>query len=65
MEVDLGEEEVTSLELVEHDWYNSFHKKRIIGRVKLGEINQLMIVSTCFAHFHLRGWGYLPDLFCF
>lgn len=37
MEVDIGEEEVTSLELVEHDWYNSFHKKRIIGRVQLGK----------------------------
>ena len=38
MEVDIGEEEVTSLELVEHDWYNSFHKKRIIGRVQPGKL---------------------------
>jgi hypothetical protein len=37
MEVDLGEEEVTSFELVEHNWYNAFHKKRIIGRVQLGK----------------------------
>ena len=35
MEVELGEEEITNLELVEHDWYNSFHTKRIIGKIQL------------------------------
>jgi hypothetical protein len=38
MEVDLGEEKITNLELVEHDWYNSFPKKRIIGRIQLGKV---------------------------
>ena len=35
MEVELGEEQITNLELVEHDWYNSFHTKRIIGKIQL------------------------------
>jgi hypothetical protein len=38
MEVDLGEEEITNLELVEHDWYNSSHTKRIIDGIQLGKL---------------------------
>jgi hypothetical protein len=33
---DLGVEEVSSLELVEHDWYNSLRTKRVVGRIGLG-----------------------------
>jgi hypothetical protein len=29
---DLGDEEVSSLELVEHDWYNLLQRKRVIAR---------------------------------
>lgn len=32
-EQDIGQEQVTRLELVEHDWYNSHRTKRIIGQV--------------------------------
>lgn len=34
-EYEFGEEEVTILKLVEHDWYNSENSRRLIGVIKL------------------------------
>lgn len=34
-ELDMGEEPVTKLELVEHDWYNSSRSRRMIGEIGL------------------------------
>lgn len=36
-ETEIGEEVVREIELVEHDWYNSLEKKRIIGVIPLAE----------------------------
>lgn len=34
-EIELGEESITGMELVEHDWYNTFRTKRVIEEIKL------------------------------
>jgi hypothetical protein len=37
-EIDLGSEKITFCQLVEHDWYNTRSRTRIIGRVEFGII---------------------------